>query len=72
MSGNLELALNSIEWISKENVSLSIKPKSIKSSPIILSQADANLVLVISLVVVPLLMLLPGIIVWIVRSKKVK
>ena len=72
MPGNLELALNSIEWISKENVSLSIKPKSIKSSPIILSQADANLVLVISLVVVPLLMLLPGIIVWIVRSKKVK
>jgi len=72
MSGNLELALNSIEWISKENISLSIKPKSIKKSPVVLSQADANLVLVISLIVVPLLMLLPGILVWVIRSKKVK
>ena len=72
MSGNLELALNSIEWISKENISLSIKPKSIKKSPVVLSQADANLVLVISFIVVPLLMLLPGILVWVIRSKKVK
>ncbi len=72
MPGNLELALNSIEWVSKESGTLGIKPKSIKQEPVIIpSQADANLVLVLSLIVVPLLMILPGIIIWFIRSRKV-
>ncbi|MFN4245542.1 MAG: GldG family protein [Brevinematia bacterium] len=73
MSGNLELALNTIEWVSKESGSLGIKPKSIKREPVVIpSYADANLILVLSLIVVPLLMVLPGIIIWFVRSKKIK
>ncbi|MEN2998690.1 MAG: Gldg family protein [Brevinematia bacterium] len=73
MSGNLELALNIIEWVSKESGSLGIKPKSIKHEPVVIpSSADANLVLVLSLVVVPLLMVLPGIVIWFLRSRRVR
>ncbi len=73
MSGNLELALNIIEWTSKESGSLGIKPKSIKQEPVVIpSLADANLILVLSLIVVPLLMVLPGIIIWFVRSRVIK
>lgn len=73
MSGNLELALNSVEWVSKESGTLGIKPKSIKQEPVVIpSSADANFVLVMSLIVVPLLMVLPGMIIWFLRSRKVK
>lgn len=72
MSGNLELALNVVEWASRESGLLGIKPKSIKSEPVVIpSSADANLVFVLSLIVVPLLVLVPGAIVWFVRSRKV-
>ncbi|MGC8767095.1 MAG: GldG family protein [Brevinematia bacterium] len=73
MPGNLELALNMIEWSSKESGTLGIKPKAIKEEPVVIpSSADANLVLVLSLVIIPLLMVLPGIIIWSIRSRKVK
>ncbi|MGB9622069.1 MAG: hypothetical protein ACPL4C_06535, partial [Brevinematia bacterium] len=73
MPGNLELALNMIEWSSKESGTLGIKPKAIKEEPVVIpSSADANLVLVLSLMIIPLLMVLPGIIIWSIRSRKVK
>lgn len=73
MPGNLELALNVIEWAAKETGTLGIKPKAIKEEPVIIpSSADANLVLVLSLVIIPLLMILPGITIWAIRSKKIK
>ncbi|MCX8029387.1 MAG: GldG family protein [Brevinematales bacterium] len=72
MSGNLELALNIIEWSSREGGMLGIKPKSIKQEPVVIpSSADANLVLVLSLIVVPLLVVVPGILVWFIRSRNV-
>lgn len=73
MSGNLEIALNIVEWVAKEGSILGIKPKSIKHEPVVIpSSADANFVFAVSLIVVPLLMVVPGVVIWFLRSRKIK
>ncbi len=69
--GNLDLALNSVEWVVGKGSKISIRPKSIANQPIIISSADANLVLIISLILLPSLMIITGLITWAIRSKKV-
>jgi len=66
-SGNENLALNMINYLSQEKDLISITPKSARTSAITLTPAQGSLIFYVSIVILPLILLFAGIIVWVRR-----
>ncbi len=64
VQGNGDLLMNAFNWLAGQEEMISIRPKSVEFSPVILDQDAANRILIICVVVAPLLVLLIGGGVW--------
>ena len=62
--GNSDFFLNTASWLSKEENLISIRPRSKKWSPIILTGAQGNLTFLLGAIVFPGLVILVGLRVW--------
>jgi len=62
--GNRDLILNSFQWLSGEEDLISIRPKDISQSLLLINQIQARLVFFIPVVIVPLIPLILGVIVF--------
>lgn len=69
-SGNKDLALNSIAWLSEENVLISIREKKEESQPLSLSAKQGKFLFYISIVIIPFLILISGGLVYFRRKLK--
>ncbi len=66
-SGNENLIMNIINYLSQQKDLISITPKSARTSAITLTPAQGSLIFYVSIVILPLLLLFIGIAVWIRR-----
>jgi len=62
--GNGVLFLNAVNWLAEEESLIAIGPKSTQPRNIFLSQVQANAILFIGVVFIPLVLLIAGFIVW--------
>lgn len=62
--GNSDFFLNAASWLAKEDNLISIRPRTRKWSPIILSDTQGNLVSMLGIIVFPGLVILAGFRIW--------
>jgi ABC-type uncharacterized transport system involved in gliding motility auxiliary subunit len=64
MGGNVDLLLNSVNWLAEEEALISIRPEPPASRMLILSPGEARFLQLSSVVFLPALVLLAGVAVW--------
>ncbi|NOZ64582.1 MAG: GldG family protein [Caldiserica bacterium] len=64
VQGNIDLFMNTIGWLTKEENKISIRPKKPEMRPFKLSAKEARFVVITSLFLIPLLILGTGIFIW--------
>ncbi|UCD58643.1 MAG: GldG family protein [Candidatus Hydrogenedentota bacterium] len=69
LSGNSDMFLNAINWLGKEETLIAIRPKETKFSPVILTPADAKLLFLLPVIVLPGMVLLGGVYAFVSRSR---
>ncbi len=69
LSGNSDLFMNAVNWLGEEETLIAIRPKETKFSPVILTPADARLLFVLPVIVLPGIALIGGIYVFVRRSR---
>jgi ABC-type uncharacterized transport system involved in gliding motility auxiliary subunit len=62
--GNSDFFLNTASWLAKEENLISIRPRTRKWSPIILSDTQGNLIPLLGIIVFPGLVMLAGFWIW--------
>jgi ABC-type uncharacterized transport system involved in gliding motility auxiliary subunit len=62
--GNGTLILNAVNWLAEEESLIAIGPKSTQPRNVFLSQVQANATLFVSVILIPLVLLLAGVVVW--------
>lgn len=60
ISGNMDLALNILNWLAEEEDLIAIKPKDKKSAPLILDQLQGKLILFACVICLPLFVIILG------------
>ncbi len=68
--GNFDLVINSFGWLCEHESSISIHSKSLSATSLTVSSFQANLWSTILVAVLPLLLIVIGIVIWIVRRLK--
>lgn len=68
--GNIELTVNSLMWLCNQDTKFQIQPKPLYMEKLVLSQRDINKATIITVVVIPVIVLLYGIVVWIRRRRR--
>jgi ABC-type uncharacterized transport system involved in gliding motility auxiliary subunit len=63
-SGNLDLFLNTVSWLTQEKDLISIRPKEARFAPLFLSSTQGKIVMYVSLIVAPATVFLGGLIIW--------
>jgi ABC-type uncharacterized transport system involved in gliding motility auxiliary subunit len=71
LQGNGDLLMNSVSWLAEDENLISIRPKSSRSQPLVLTARDSVLVLMIPVVIMPLAWIIAGLIVYIYRRRDV-
>lgn len=66
--GNYDFVLNTIAWLTEEEDLISVRPPHLGGTPIFLSDAEANNILWINIIIAPLAILIVGLL--IIRSRK--
>ena len=61
---NIDFVVNSIKWLIGDGESISVAPKDISTMPLQMSNAQINVYAIITVVVIPLVILIVGLIVW--------
>lgn len=69
LSGNKDLFLNAINWLTEEKDLVAIPPKEIKNIPLILTKNQAKMIFWIPVVIMPGFVLISGISVYLKRRK---
>ncbi len=69
LSGNKDLILNTVAWLSGEEKLVTIRPKERKSTPLLLSPTQQKLVFVVPVLVLPIFFLGSGITVLLFRKR---
>ena len=69
LSGNADLFMNAVNWLGGEGTLIAIPPKTGKFSPVVLTPADAKMLFVLPVVVLPGLVLIGGVYVFMKRSR---
>ena len=64
VQGNLDLFMNTVNWLAKEESKISIRPKRPEIRPFKLSKKEARFIIITSLFLIPLIILGTGIFVW--------
>ena len=67
--GNLDLFLNSVSWAVEDESMISIRAKEDEAGKVELSQTQGILIFWISVVIVPLIIAIAGIVIWVRRKK---
>jgi len=62
--GNLDLAVNSVDWLTEEEALLSIRPKDTQKHELVLSGGQARIIMYSSAIFLPLIVLAIGVGVW--------
>ncbi|MBI5746859.1 MAG: GldG family protein [Nitrospirae bacterium] len=63
-SGNGDLFLNSVNWLAREEDIISITPKEVKGSRLLLTRAEGRRLFIIPVLLLPSLVLISGLIIW--------
>ncbi len=63
-SGNLDLFLNTISWLSQEKGLISIRPKENHFAPLLLTRTQGKIVMYVSLVLMPAAVFVSGLVIW--------
>lgn len=69
LSGNSDMLMNAINWLGREETLIAIRPKAGKFAPVILTAADARMLFVLPVIVLPGIVLVGGIYVFTRRSR---
>lgn len=67
---NYDLVLNMLSWLWGEEEKISIRPKRLKTSTLLLTPEQSNLVFYISVLTIPEIILIFGLVIWLRRRKK--
>lgn len=68
--GNYDLVINSFGWMCEHESAISIHSKSMDGTKLQVSSAQANLWSTITVAVLPIILIVVGIVIWIVRRRK--
>ena len=69
LSGNKDLFLNTINWLTEEKDLIAIPPKEIKGTPLILTKNQAKIIFWLPVVIIPGLIFVFGIVVYSRRKR---
>jgi len=69
LSGNADLFMNVIHWLGKEEKLIAIPPKEKKSTPLVLTAAEARMIFFLPVIVLPGMVLAAGVFVFVRRSR---
>lgn len=72
LSGNRDLFMNTVGWLSREENLITIRPRSKKSAPVLLSSMEGKNIFWLSAVFLPFTILLVGVVVLHYRRKVIK
>lgn len=67
--GNLDLFLNSISWLMEDDNLISIRAKEEGTQKLELTAKQSNVILLITVIIVPLLVAIGGIVIWVIRRR---
>ena len=67
--GNLDLFLNSASWIMEDESLISIRAKENEAGKVELSQKQGTVIFLVTVVVIPLLIAVAGIVIWVLRKR---
>lgn len=71
LQGNPDLFMNSVSWLAEDENLISIRPKSAKSNPIVLTASESWGVFMIPLILIPIIWIGIGVIVYLYRRRTV-
>ncbi len=69
LQGNGDLFMNTISWLAEDENLISIRPKSVKAQPVVLTAQDSLIALVVPVILTPLTVVLAGIVVFVYRRR---
>lgn len=69
LQGNGDLFMNTVSWLAEDENLIAIRPKSTRSEPMVLSQRDANVVFLVTVVFLPFSWMLLGLLVYLYRRR---
>lgn len=69
LSGNADLFMNVMHWLGKEEKLIAIPPRKKDSAPLVLTAADARMLFVLSVIVLPAVVFAAGIFTFVRRSR---
>ncbi len=69
LQGNGDLFMNTISWLAEDENLISIRPKSLKAQPVVLTAYDSLLAFVIPVILTPLAVVIVGIVVFVYRRR---
>jgi len=72
LQGNGDLFMNTVSWLAEDENLISIRPKSLKAQPFVLTSRQAISFFLIPVVLVPLVWIVAGIVVYVYRRRSVK
>jgi ABC-type uncharacterized transport system involved in gliding motility auxiliary subunit len=67
--GNIDLMLNSISWTLEDESLISIRAKEDEAGKVELTQGEGTIIAIISVLAVPLIIAIAGIVIWVRRKK---
>ncbi len=68
--GNYDYILNAISWLCEHESSITIHTKSLESAKLVLTASQTNFWSIITMILLPLIVIITGIVIWVRRRKK--
>jgi len=72
LQGNGDLFMNTVSWLAEDENLIAIRPKSLRSQPIVLTASESSFIFLIPVLLVPLAWIIAGIVVHVYRRRAVK
>ena len=72
LQGNGDLFMNTVSWLAEDENLIAIRPKSLRSQPIVLTASESSFIFLIPVLLVPLAWIVAGIVVHVYRRRAVK
>ncbi len=63
-SGNRELFLNTLNWVSGDENLISIRPKNLRTGNLTITTKQMDFISIFTVVVIPTVILLSGLVIW--------
>jgi ABC-type uncharacterized transport system involved in gliding motility auxiliary subunit len=72
LQGNPDLFMNTVSWLAEDENLISIRPKSVRSQPLVLKNNESLIVFLAPVILFPLAWIVAGIVVYARRRKPAK